>query len=603
MPQKRSQFSSCDACRRSRVACDASRKRRQSIPSTWGQSCSRCLKRKRVCTFEWMTKSARPAHTSDGRKLSIIPYEPAAHNDGVAASTLDPSKAAQADAMKPGTAVTDFDTRQWSTSFLNQSFDKVFGISLGRYGCPFVSDAACDIYRSVFQLFGELDVGMGNYSGHQILVRTPTELERYQNSEDTIEECLQSATLAYASHWLHLASEPRLSESELRDFIRTTWRAARRNMLKALNLRSYRSILALYLFAQTPIPIDITPEEEVDGICRPVCMQNAFHQLQRLRERRESYQNQGDVMNTHIKRPTTSSLLDLENRAHWAAMMWDTAGSLALGLRTSLSSGLKGACSEQTWRLVQAFLTGSFTPRAQNWHKTDENITNEMASEIIAGACICKTYMWQHITSLKEGLREGVDDDYVLVAWRALLETIKTFTSVIHPLLERCREHISRLDPAIRLSLYSVNLQYCLGILILVDALEVAARQDLLSQISTVKQEAEHESFQVLKFGLKTSYTIHQSPARQEMAGNQDTQSDFASLSSATLVAVDPYPQYVVDLVLLLNRSLSGRAGIADEGHGTRSHPKKILFDSLNQLPQTSKSIYLAQQLLSGKAR
>jgi hypothetical protein len=85
-----------------------------------------------------MTKSARPAHTSDARKLSIIPYEPAAHNDRGDQSTLDPIKAAQADTTNLGTTITDVDMRQWSTNFLNQSFDKVFGISLGRYGCPFV---------------------------------------------------------------------------------------------------------------------------------------------------------------------------------------------------------------------------------------------------------------------------------------------------------------------------------------------------------------------------------------------------------------------------------------------------------------------------------
>jgi hypothetical protein len=142
-----------------------------------------------------------------------------------------------------------------------------------------------------------------------------------------------------------------------------------------------------------------------------------------------------------------------------------------------------------------------------------------------------------------------------------------------------------------------------LGVLILVDTLETSARQDLLSQISKVKQEAEHESFQVLKFGLETSYTIHQSSVSQEMAANQETRNEFALLSSPTLVAIDPYPQYVVDLVLLLNKSLSRKAGIADEGHGTRSHSKTILIDSLNQLPQASKSVYLAQQLLSGKAQ
>lgn len=56
MPQqpvpKRTQFSSCDACRLSRVACDASKG--GSRPDGLGShdSCSRCRRRKESCTFE-----------------------------------------------------------------------------------------------------------------------------------------------------------------------------------------------------------------------------------------------------------------------------------------------------------------------------------------------------------------------------------------------------------------------------------------------------------------------------------------------------------------------------------------------------------------------
>jgi hypothetical protein len=56
---KRSQFSSCDACRQSRVACDASSQGHQIGQVNWDSSCSRCSKRKHACTFEvWKTISA-----------------------------------------------------------------------------------------------------------------------------------------------------------------------------------------------------------------------------------------------------------------------------------------------------------------------------------------------------------------------------------------------------------------------------------------------------------------------------------------------------------------------------------------------------------------
>jgi hypothetical protein len=37
-------------------------------------------------------------------------------------------------------------------------------------------------------------------------------------------------------------------------------------MLKVINRVSYRSVLALFLFGLTPIPVGVSPEEELDGL-------------------------------------------------------------------------------------------------------------------------------------------------------------------------------------------------------------------------------------------------------------------------------------------------------------------------------------------------
>lgn len=49
---RRTQFSSCDTCRQSRVACDASKFGYQPGEEGWNGSCSRCALRNRRCTFE-----------------------------------------------------------------------------------------------------------------------------------------------------------------------------------------------------------------------------------------------------------------------------------------------------------------------------------------------------------------------------------------------------------------------------------------------------------------------------------------------------------------------------------------------------------------------
>lgn len=48
---RRKQFSSCDSCRKSRVACDALRRR--SVDGETGvAACTRCTTRNRTCSFE-----------------------------------------------------------------------------------------------------------------------------------------------------------------------------------------------------------------------------------------------------------------------------------------------------------------------------------------------------------------------------------------------------------------------------------------------------------------------------------------------------------------------------------------------------------------------
>jgi dihydroorotate dehydrogenase len=64
-----------------------------------------------------------------------------------------------------------------------------------------------------------------------------------------------------------------------------SWRCSRADMLVLLNQVSYRSMLALYLFAQTPVPVGILKEEELGGITGPVCMHTALMHIQKMRQR------------------------------------------------------------------------------------------------------------------------------------------------------------------------------------------------------------------------------------------------------------------------------------------------------------------------------
>lgn len=55
-------------------------------------------------------------------------------------------------------------------------------------------------------------------------------------------------------------------------------------MLMLLNRVSYRSVLALSLFAQTPVPVGVGEEEELNGLSAPICMHTALMHVQKLRQ-------------------------------------------------------------------------------------------------------------------------------------------------------------------------------------------------------------------------------------------------------------------------------------------------------------------------------
>ena len=398
--------------------------------------------------------------------------------------------------------------------------------------------------------------------------------DRESRGENQIDQSLKCTIRAFTTHWLSLVSQYRhLPIAELQDISRDSWRAARRNMLRTINRISYKSILSLYLFAQTPIPVGISADEELDGLSAQVCMQTALYQLQRLREQRAPSDSAS----------LTAQYVDLESRVYWAAMTWDTSISLTSGTRTSLSSGLKGPCAEPTWRLVKAFLVGSFASR---WQDSDLELTFDTAYEIIAAARIAKTYIWKNITSLREALREGVSDAGVLFAWEALVGAMEIYSTIVRPLIDRCERKMLFFDQRVRLNWYCFQVQYHLGILMLANALEVAGREDLRKKMEKAEQDAEHEACVVLKFGLENKYTVYESG----VGGNNNPERG-QPLLNASLVAIDPHPQYALDLVLLMRKRLDRRVRDEKITREIYASLDSILREVVEQLPRSSKVV------------
>lgn len=284
-----------------------------------------------------------------------------------------------------------------------------------------------------------------------------TQEHRQDSERDAlIERSLRNTIAAFAVRWLPITSSDGLDKSHR---IQTMWRQARRDMLRIINRPSYRSMLSLFLFALTPIPMGISEDEEADGVSGQVCIHAALQQVQSLRARHRNLQFSGSKvtpssssipMSSTPESADTSSFINAENIAYWAAITFDTSASLTLNCRSLLSSGLFGFESEFTWKLVRTCLK-VFNESSKSWSQGSAEMTDERANEIIAAAACWKLMGWKLAANFKEALRDGHDESEVRKALSYVSNSWKEFDATFRPFLDECYKRMQFLGQQTKL--------------------------------------------------------------------------------------------------------------------------------------------------------
>lgn len=201
---------------------------------------------------------------------------------------------------------------------------------------------------------------------------------------------------------------------------------------------------------------------------------------------------------------------------------------------------------------------------------------------------------------MKEALREGVDEATVQFTWKSLLDAIEVFKTTMYPILSNCERRLHFLGQVDQFNWYEIVMLYYLGVLILFDALEAANRSDLLEQLAETSLEAEHECFNVLKFGLESTYTL---VASQDDLTNASG-SDFPPQShTVSFVAIDPYPHHVVAAVRLMDKAFLRQYLQGTIKQEAYFRLFSTLREALDQLPQNSKTVQSAKDNLQGSLR
>ncbi|KFY29143.1 hypothetical protein V491_00175 [Pseudogymnoascus sp. VKM F-3775] len=299
--------------------------------------------------------------------------------------------------------------------------------------------------------------------------------------------------------------------------------------------------------------------------------------------------------------------MSIESIIYWAAITYDTSSPLAFNTKSLLSSGLLGWESESSWRLVKS-CTDIFHSQTEEWRLRGVIATEENANRIFAAASAWKLRVWKVAAVLKEALREGHEDDTVHRAYTSAVDAIKQFNVTYRPLLMACeyrlqflcqhtklrwcesspltaffQDHFSQVIGLTLPVQDQLMLHYHLCILIMIDAIETARRTDILDQWIITRSEAEGSTMNCLVFGLSNNFTI---PQRR----GEDI------LVTVPLVAIDPYPHHVVAAVRLLWLGMERDYESGNLDLFTSENLQSILLQTLDLLPQTSKSVRNAKE-------
>ncbi|KAJ5605011.1 hypothetical protein N7510_010165 [Penicillium lagena] len=576
---RRKQFSSCDACRKSRVACDALRRSARGLAA-----CTRCASRGRHCSFDWMRRIPRGSEDPSER-WNEMSSPPSIRSAGQRADSHDFDETSLASMRMPslGTDVAD-----WLQTMYEDGFEARGCLEDSPREHPTLSLAVS--ISSLCRQFDQLMMDLEAQGSHGPISQRLTQAEI--DKERQIDHTLNQAIKTFSARWLPLTFDSSSHKEAQTQLIQSLWRDLRRKLPKAMNRPCYRSMLSLYLFSMVPVPVGISEEEEENGIPAQVCVQAALQQVQYLRARQRSLEFNGSKVSLLSDQAAVISTPDrmrtdfmtMENMIYWAALTFETSSSLTLNTKSQLSSGLLGWELEASWRMVKT-CTDIFHDQSENWRSHGVMVTEETANQIIAAAQAFKLRLWKVGAILKEALREGHAEKAVQHAYTCAVDTINQFNFTYRPLLAMCERRLQFLGQHTKLRWYELMLHHNLCILIITDAIEIARRIDILDRMTSIRSEAEGSLMNCLKFGLSNQFTIAQ--RHGESQGSNRT---------FPLIAIDPYPHHVVAGVQLLWKGIERDVDGGNLEAGICEGLQSILLQTLELLPQTSKSIRKATE-------
>ncbi|KKP07151.1 hypothetical protein THAR02_00687 [Trichoderma harzianum] len=397
---RRRQFSSCDYCRKSRIACDASQLQRNQE-----------------------TASGSPD---------------AKHSEEIQHAEAEPA----------ATAETDDHT--------HLIFEPVLTLWTGPDCSPYVMSNLTMLQLAISLDWANCTCRTDNHVPHRHSWHCPRD-------DRAVQLALISSVHAFSFRWLRLVTDTAGNDQQLLRLGNHLWTNAKSRIMSVFDKLSYQTALALYLFGLTPIPQGASVDVENAHSAGEVSIDMALRQIHRLRVKRRDIRFSGtglsigrsDGENPINHNPVNEDFIHAENMMYWAGVVFDTSSAMTRGCPSILCSGVFGFEEEPVFRLMKARVQ-LFHESTESWRQNGFVPTSQATLHVVHRASTWKGYVWKIIGALREAINHGYGEAVITRLKTLISEALDRFNRTFKPLLAACEKHILFFSKDARLCYYIV---------------------------------------------------------------------------------------------------------------------------------------------------